>query len=397
MKRLISPIIILLTGVLIPGCRSASGEAEEKAHASEHVHEESDELELSATQIKTVDIEFGKVSSLTMGSSIKVTGELVVDSKDMGTVTSILPGIVKKLNIRTGERVFRGSVVAYVETPELISIQQDYLQAKEEEKLAQEELQRQQALASEGAGVKKNLQRASTDARIASSKVTALGKQLALYGVSPSSVGKGKFVSEIAVKSPLDGIVTDVTVTPGQFTDAQFPLMKIVNNTGVYCRLTVFEKDIDKIHSGQQVTLRLTNRPDVQLKGEVVSFLPVIDSSSKAMDVRVKLTEGFSESIVPGMAVTGMIISDEEEVEALPEEAIVSAEGKYYVYAVEGSEEEDGEMMTHFRRVEIIPGVREGGFVQVKFLNAMSPDTLFVTKNAFFLGSMSSDHGEHNH
>ena len=97
------------------------------------------------------------------------------------------------------------------------------------------------------------------------------------------------------------------------------------------------------------------------------------------------------------MPVIGIITSENSEVDALPDDAIVMSEGRCYVFAVESQEEEHGETMTHFKKMEIISGLKDRGYTQVKFLTPVEEGTKFVVKNAFYLGSMTSEHGEHDH
>ena len=183
----------------------------------------------------------------------------------------------------------------------------------------------------------------------------------------------------------------------GSFADLQAPLMKVVNNAAIYCRLNIFEKNIPDVTPDQKVEIRLTNRPQIILDGEIVALSQAMESGKKALTARVMIMNSQNKDLVPGMPVIGIITAEDSEVEALPDDAIVTAEGRSYVFAVEGQKEEDGKMMTHFKRIEVIPGIKDRGYTQIKFLTPVEDGTKFVTKNAFYLGSMTSEHGEHNH
>ena len=393
MKKALYFFFVAVAG-LCGGCSNAASHAPEEEG---HEHGESEEIELSDAQIKAVDIQTGEIALVSLGITLKANGELAVNPQDEALIAPLTAGLVKRIAVKEGEKVAKGRVVAYVENLEAVSLQQDYLIAKEEEAFARQELERQQALAKEGAGVKKNLQQATANAQMATTKVAMLSRQLSLYGINSSEVHGGRFVTEVPVVSPIAGTVTEVMCSTGSFADSQAPLMKVVNNAAVYCKLNIFEKSLSDIGPGQKVEVRLTNRPTVTLDGEVVSLTQAIKADTKSLTAHVKILNGHSHDLVPGMAVTGVITSENSEVEALPDDAIVTAEGKSYVFIVEGQEEEDGEMMTHFKRIEIIPGIKGRGYTQVKFLSPVDGGTKFVTKNAFYLGSMTSEHGEHNH
>lgn len=388
-------IILSAACVLLCACNHTAGQKQE-AH-EEHDHHEGEELELSDEQIKTVDIRFGTLSHISIGNTVKAAGILEVDARDEAAATTLASGVVTRLLVRSGDRVSKGSTIAYVEVPELIALQQDYLAAKEEELLSAQELARQEALAAEGAGVKKNLERARTDRQLASTKVSGLARQLSLYGISPSSVSRSHFVTEIAVKAPASGTVTDISCSIGSYVSSSLPLLKIIDTSALYCTLNIFEKDLGSVEPGKEVRLYLTNRPETSFQGKIESLGAMLDDTAKAVPVRVKLTslpEGFA---APGMAVTAVISLGDKETPALPDGAIVASEGRSYVFAVEGRHEEEGRQMTLFRKVEVVPGIKRDGFTQVSFLTDEPKDTEYVVQNAFYLGSMTSDHGEHSH
>ena len=238
-------LFVAAMGLFVGSCSNSP-----KSHApaeEDHEHGESEEVELSEAQIKAVDIQVGEMAHVSLGVTLKANGELAVNPQDEALIAPLTSGLVKRIMVKEGEHVTKGRAVAYVENLEVLNLQQDYLAAKEEERLASQELERQQALAKEGAGIKKNLQQAIATARTASSKVSILGRQLSLYGISPSAVDGGSLVTEVPVVSPISGTVSEIMCSTGGFADLQAPLMKIVNNAAIYCRLNIFEKNIPDV------------------------------------------------------------------------------------------------------------------------------------------------------
>lgn len=391
MKQTFYILCAVLWALFVGSCSHSS--PSQVAEAEEHEHGKSEEVELSEAQLKAVDIQVGELSLVNLGATLKANGELAVNPQDEALVAPLASGLVKRIMVKEGDHVAKGQTVAYVENLEVVNLQQDYLVAQEEAALANQELERQQALAKEGAGIRKNLQQATTNAQIAATKVAMLSRQLALYGIHPAKIDKSRLATEVPIVSPIAGVVANIQCSTGGFADLQVPLMKIVNNAAIYCKLNVFEKNVSDIAQGQKVEIRLTNRPQVNLEGEVVALSQAMEEGTKAMTARVKILNGKDKDLVPGMPVVGIITSERSEVEALPDDAIVMDEGRHYVFAVEG--EEDG--ATHFKRMEIIPGLKERGYTQVKFLSSVEKGTKFVIKNAFYLGSMTSEHGDHDH
>lgn len=418
--KLLNIPLIALSLALAMSCGHNS--APHHDHEDEHNHEAEahnhELVELSREQIETVGIQFGELSRVRLGVTFRASGELAVDPQHEATAAPLMAGIVKRILVREGDKVAKGQAVAYIENAEVISLQHDYLAAKQEETLARQELERQNALAAAGAGIRKNQQQAATAAQLAATKTSMIAKQLAIYGVAAAKVSPDQIQTVVPLSAPIAGTVAQVLGTVGSYADAQAPLLKIVNNAAVYARLNIFEKNLADIAVGQQVELRLTNRPDISLSGEVVSITPAIESSSKALAARVKIIGEKPLNLVPDMPVSAVITADNSEVDALPDEAIVSAEGKSYVFVLSSQQNTTSPQQSDtspqqnatspqrsatkqslglFRRVEVITGVKERGYTEVKFLAPIDTAAQFVVKNAFYLGSMTTEHAEHSH
>lgn len=386
-------VALLLGGMT--ACNGRSSSSEHDHEHSGHNHEaEHGEIELSEKQMKTVGIELGSFDRREIGSGMRANGFLAVNPQDVAEISPLLSGVVKQINVKEGDFVNKGTTVAVIENLDIVTYNQDYQIAVDELELAQSELERQNKLAEQGAGIKRNLEKARTDMKIATARVSALERQLRQAGITPGSTIAS--TGTAAVKAPIGGIVSVIFAKTGGFADMSTPIMTVTDNRKIFALLKVYEKDIDKIEKGQKVDLNLTNGA-MSLEGVVAEINRTIDPETKGIDVRVALTGANLTTLIPGMAVTGYIRSGGTETDVLPEDAVVSSGGKSYIYVLEGTEEEDGELMYHFEPVEVITGNREQGFIEVSPLTELSPDAKIVIAKAFYLASMAADHGEHNH
>lgn len=174
------------------------------------------------------------------------------------------------------------------------------------------------------------------------------------------------------------------------------PIMTVIDNSGVYAMVRIYEKDLNKVRKGMPVEISLTNGSGL-LQGKVEDVIRAIDSESKTIDVRVGISGADKTSLIPGMAVNAYISTGEAEVTALPEEAVVTIEGKDYIYMLAQKEKHDGEEMSVFRPVEVVKGNSRNGFVEVNPVEDLPRDARIVVSKAFYIASMAVDHGEHNH
>lgn len=365
-------------------------------HAEEQ-HDEND-IVLSEKQMKAVEITLGRIERKSLSNVARVTGQTVLDPQYRADVTPLMGGIVSSIAVTDGNRVARGQTVAWVENTEIVALQRDYLQSTGTLEQAEQELKRQKELAAQGAGVGKNLQQAETACRIALSAVTGTGHQLAQLGISTAAVRAGKIVSRFPVKSPIAGYVDNIRASTGGYVDMQTPLMSVVDNDKMHCDINIFEKDIAEIRKGQEVSLVLTNRPGTDITGEIYelnsSFLDNTKSIVGHVSIKSK-AEGLK--LIPGMYLTGLVRLDRHETDAVPSGAIVSSEGKSYVFVLTKTDSHDGQKNYHFARTEVIAGASELGYTRITPVHDMAKDATIVTANAFYIESMVGEHGEHNH
>lgn len=374
------------------GCSSSGNTGQKEAHEAEHAHTE--EIELSEKQMQTVGITLGSFSSMNLGEGVKANGELMVRPQDMADVTPLLIGTIKNIYVSEGNYVKAGEVVARIENLEFSSLLSDYNDAKSRLQLAAGELERQQKLADHGAGIAKNLEKAKIEYELAQNTLKTYAIKIKTAGMDPDKIAEGN--NTAAVKAPVSGVVTAIYGRIGGAADMSSPIMTIVDNSGIYAQLKIFEKDLGRIKKGDVADITLING-ERTLQGTVQDIIPSIDPVSKTIDVRVSLTSGGETTMIPGMAVSAFVRTGFEETPVLPEEAVVTIEGRDYIYVLDNMEEHDGEPIYIFDAVEVVSGSRLNGYVEVHPIKNLPSDARVVVSKAFYIASMTSDHGEHDH
>ena len=414
MKRII--LIVAVTAIAWAGFAFFAKQTGSEAHAhEEHEHEEVDfdHIPLTAKQVSTVDLKMGEAVEREMDATIDAKGSLVLRAQAMGDVASLMGGIVKSISVKEGQFVHKGQVVATVENTDVVSLQREYYSAAKECELARIDMERQKLLAHNGAGIKRSLQQAQKDYHVAHANMLGIGRQLAQMGISTAAVAKGKFTTAFPLRAPISGIVSEMTASLGSYADMQTPLMKIRNTQAVECDLNIFEKDLAKVKVGNRVTLNLTNQSGVKLSGTVYGMNQYFNDNSKSVAVHVKLDAASVKSylhstsgnthggkLFAGMYVSGKIATGSQQCLALPSQAIVSQDGKQYVFALNGASSKGN---YSFSRHEVTTGSSDGKYTEVKLCDHLlkgknrTAVKKIVTENAYYLASLTGEHGEHAH
>lgn len=370
--------------------------SQSKAETSESENQEEEidfqNIPLSEKQVKAVDLKMGEAQEREMDAMLHANGSLVLRAQDMGNVSSLMGGIVKNVYVKEGQMVSRGQVVATIENTDVVTLQREYYTAYKESEMARLELDRQKTLASAGAGIKKTLQMSEKNYKVAQANLLGTGRQLQQMGISTKQVAKGKFTTVFPLRAPISGTVSDMQASLGSYADMQTPLMKIRNNHAVECDLNVFEKDIAKVKVGDQVLVSLTNQPGVNLSGRVYGMNQYLNKGTKSVAVHVKLDAKRGAKLFEGMYVSGQIATGRQLCMTLPDKAIVSADGKQYVFALNQQHSKGGTYS--FSRHEVTTGVSNNGYTEVALCKHLKKGQKIVTDNAFYLASLTGDHGE---
>lgn len=370
--------------------------SQSKAETSESENQEEEidfqNIPLSEKQVKAVDLKMGEAQERELDAMLHVNGSLVLRAQDMGNVSSLMGGIVKNVYVKEGQMVSRGQVVATIENTDVVTLQREYYTAYKESEMARLELDRQKTLASAGAGIKKTLQMSEKNYKVAQANLLGTGRQLQQMGISTKEVATGKFTTVFPLRAPISGTVSDMQASLGSYADMQTPLMKIRNNHAVECDLNVFEKDIAKVKVGDQVLVSLTNQPGVNVSGRVYGMNQYLNKGTKSVAVHVKLDAKRGAKLFEGMYVSGQIATGRQLCMTLPDKAIVSADGKQYVFALNQQHSKGGTYS--FSRHEVTTGVSNNGYTEVALCKHLKKGQKIVTDNAFYLASLTGDHSE---
>lgn len=390
-------VIAILASAAFAACTSSgSSKTENGEDAEEAVH--SNDIILTDEQVKAVNITFGHVEQKNLSDVIRVNGVTALNPQDRADVSPLVGGSLRSIAVIEGSKVAKGQTVAWIENTDIVALQREYLQSQTTLSQALREVQRQRQLRASGAGVEKNLQQAESDYEIARSAVTGLGCQLRQLGISESSVKRGKFTTRIPVKSPISGFVDKIYKSTGSYANAEQPVLTIVDDSKMHIDINLYEKDMAGLKAGQRVDFILTNNPQVHLSGTIYEFASSFTDKTKTILAHVRITDrGNASKLIPGMYVTGTVQKGRHAVPAVPSKAIASSEGKSYIFVLEKSENQKGQKVYHFERVEVVTGAEELGFTQITPIGKVSESATIVTSGAFYLSSMLGEEADHGH
>lgn len=374
-----------------------------KTDTSAAIDVHSDAVELSEEQMKAVGIQIGSIEEKNLNAVIKASGQLAVPPQNKADVNVLMGGIIRKINVLEGQTVNKGQVLATIENPDFIKMQQEYLTAKNSFSFTQEELQRQKELSDANAGTGKNLQQVQATYNAEKSKILTLEKQLQQIGIDPVSVSNGNIATQVAVTAPISGTIGHIAVNTGTYAETAKPMMEIIDNSQIHCDLIVYEKDLFKVKTGQKVNFMLTNQNNQQIQGEIYGINKSFEDESKGIIVHAVIKDAAKYKLIQGMYVTALIDVGNQQTPAVPVDAVVRSEGKDYIFIVsetqkettkDAKEKKEMNETMHFKKIEVVTGVTELGYIQITVLDELPADLKVVVKGAFYILSKSKGGAE---
>jgi cobalt-zinc-cadmium efflux system membrane fusion protein len=361
MKTVSSASVITLIGItmiLHIACSSSSSK-EETAEVST-TNEQT--IQLNEAQAASANIVTDSIQSRMISNRLKVNGKIDVPPQNMISVSMPLGGYLKSTHLLPGMHVRKGEVIAVMEDPQYIELQQEYLTTKAQLEMAEQEFLRQQTLNKEKASSDKQLQQAK--AAWASLRIAhqALSEKLKLIHISPSAVNERSISRSVNIYAPTSGFVSRVLVNIGKYVTPSDVLFELVNPSDIHLNMTVYEKDLPYLSIGQKVHAFTNAQPDKTYPCEIILISRNIESNGST-EVHCHFDD-YNQALTPGMYMNAYIDVENASVPVLPEKAIQRYEGKQYVFVLKGKHT--------YEMLAIETGAQEGEWIEIKNDSALS-------------------------
>jgi cobalt-zinc-cadmium efflux system membrane fusion protein len=303
-------------------------------------------VEFNSSQLKNAGIREEMPQERVIGNTILATGTVEVPPQNKTIISVPFGGFVRSLEVLDGMTVKKGQTLLRIENPELITLQQEYLEVIANLEFLLAEKERQQLLSEKEAGTLKSYQSAKAQLEVARAKKSGLQTKLEMAGVNMALLNKGTIQRQIAIKSPFNGAVTKISVDVGAFMNPEDHLLEIIDLQHAHAEVTVFEKDLQWLKIGQEVKLQFPGQN--QPVASTIFLIGKEIGKDRTINVHCHFLKE-STVITPGAYFKATIQADGKKLMCVPSEAIVELNGKQVVF--KGAKGENG--LRRFIPVEV--------------------------------------------
>jgi Cu(I)/Ag(I) efflux system membrane fusion protein len=258
-----------------------------------------------------------------LARSVRTVGLVTYDETRVETVAPLIDGQVDRLYVNfTGQAVRRGDPLLSVYSPMVVSTAQELVLAKR--------------LRDEVAGGTPDAVRGAEDL-LASAR-----RRLLYWNIPLAEVERlertGEVRKNVTLRSPVNGVVIEKAVLPGQRIMPGEAVYKIADLGIVWLEGQVFEQDLPAVRLGQQVTAEFQALPGEVREGRITYIYPTLDPETRTARVRVVLANA-DLRLKPGMYATFRFDAPTPPVISVPRSAVLST-GKrdlVFVRAADGT------------------------------------------------------------
>jgi len=367
---------VLLIGIM--SCKNV--EPIHRSDLQEDPNPEDTIIELSSEQFEQNGMTMSLLEEKSFPELVNANGLIDVPPANRAVVSATMGGYIKNTHLLIGDQVTKGQPMVTIENPDFVSLQQEYLEIKEQLTYLKSEYERQQILIKENISSQKSFLKAESDFKKAEATYNGLQKQLNLLKISPTEVEKGLISTTSTLNAPISGSITQVNVTLGMYVSPATPIIEIVDNDHIHLELSVFEKDIMKIQKEQEIRFKIPEASSEEYKAEVYLISTSIEKN-RTVKVHGHLKDRTSHNFLTGMFVNATIITSDTMALSIPSEALVSLNGTSYLLLLESKKDKG----YSFKPVKVEIGDVYNGYTIIKNQNDFPEDALILTKGAFTL------------
>jgi RND family efflux transporter MFP subunit len=323
-------------------------------------------IKIDPVTVQNIGVKIETVKKQKLNNIIRTTGKVDYDETKVTTITTKIMGWVEKLFVDyTGKYISKGQPLFEIYSPELVSTQEEYLQA----------IRYLKKVSNSSEEIKNGAQELVNSAK----------RRLLYWDISEKDINEieknNAPKKTLTIYSQVNGTVVEKMVFEGQQIMAGMSLYKVADLSTVWVMADIYQVDLPWIKLGQKVDLELSYLPGKTYKGTVTYIYPYLNEETKTVKVRTEVRNTSNYNFKPGMFATVKLVSPiSVDAVIVPDQAIIrTGERTIAVMSLGGG---------YFDPREVKLGVSSDGLVQV--LDGIKDGEKIVISSQFLIDSESN-------
>jgi membrane fusion protein, copper/silver efflux system len=297
---------------------------------------------------------------------LQTTGQITFDDRKVASIVSRVAGRIEGVRVSQWDYVHRGQTIATLYSPDIMTAEAEYLQAKAT------------VTAMSGAGADSN--------EFARSMLEGAQRKLELLGIGLNQIaGLRAPAPTFVMRAPISGIVVQNQALRGSAVNPGDVLYSLGTLDDVWVTADIYEDDLARVQVGQQLEAVTTAYPDEVFHGEIARISPNVDPTTHTLQIRCEIGNP-GLKLKPQMLARVKIIVRPGQALLAPLDALVFESDSYFAYLDVGNR--------RFERRKVIIGAwNQEGYARV--ISGLKPGDRVVTGETLQVNALWHEaHGE---
>ena len=369
MLRRVLPALLIALVALASACKSKAPEPQKEPK------EEGIDVKLTPKALEAAHLGTASPRSIARRASVTAAGKVDFVPSRVARVGPPVAGRVGTIPVVVGQKVGRGTTLVTLESVEVGRARADFTAAKTRLDQAKAETEREKQLMAGGATSERAMLIATSGEAQARTELRASEDRLATLGLGAGAAGQS-----VALVAPIAGTVLQVNARVGQPVGTTDTLVVVGETSLVWLGVDVYERDVGKVHLGDDVKVTSIAFPGRTFDGKVDQLGAVVDPERHVLEARIVLPNQ-DDALKPGMTASARILAAAEgdggTALVVSRHAIQTVDGQPFLFV----QHEPG-------KYEMRP-VERGADLDddVEILRGLKPDETVVVDGSFILKS----------
>jgi Cu(I)/Ag(I) efflux system membrane fusion protein/cobalt-zinc-cadmium efflux system membrane fusion protein len=230
-------------------------------------------IQISPQRLQQIGVTMAVAELKTVNDKISVPGNVDIDEQSLSYVQTRFAGWIQSVAANaTYQYVRKGQLLFTIYSPDLVSTEQEYLLAR----------QNQKTLAPDAHGMA---------AQEGGWLLDAAQERLRQFGVPAAVVTSleesGKVEREIAIDSPASGFIIERNALPNAYVQPDTKLYTIADLSAVWVYANIFQDAVGRLRPGDPAQVTVDAYPGRAFNGRVDQILPQVDPVTRTVRVRL--------------------------------------------------------------------------------------------------------------
>jgi Cu(I)/Ag(I) efflux system membrane fusion protein len=277
------------------------------------IHQTNGEELLQLDSARVPGATFGEVREVELPSMLQANGQVTFDDRRVSSIVSRVAGRIEQVRVSQWDNVRRGEPIVALYSPDFMTAEAEYLQAK------------QTAHLSGAPGI-------ASSAGLAASMEDAAERKLELLGMEPADIRAISAPNPtVWMRAPIGGTVIENKATRGAAVSPGDVLYTLGTLNDVWITANIYEDDLARVHEGQDLEAVTTAYPDDVFKGVISRVSPGIDPATFTAQIRCTVANP-GLKLKPQMLARVRIVTRPGQALVVPQQALVFDTDSYFAY-----------------------------------------------------------------